>query len=117
MKSIIATLALGVIVLSGGARADLTPPTVEMSHAQILRMEPPSYPAIALKAGIEGEVVVDVQVDTDGKTKNVRVVRSSSSSLEQAVIASVMEAEFVPATMPSGKVTSWVQIPFTFKKR
>lgn len=116
MKTIIATLALGVIMISGSVRADITPPSLEMSHAQILTMERPSYPAIALKAGIEGEVIVDVQVGTDGKAKNIRIVRSDSPSLERAVIASVMDAEFVPATMPTGNVTSWVQIPFTFKK-
>lgn len=117
MKPIIATLALGLVMLTGSSRADLTPPALEMSHAQILNMERPSYPAIALKAGIEGQVVVDVQVGTDGRARNVRIVKSDSPSLERAVIASVMDAEFAPATMPTGKVTSWVQIPFTFKKR
>lgn len=58
--------------------------------AQVLRRAQPNYPTSARRAGVEGRVVLTVQVRTDGRVGSVRVSRSSgSAALDSAAISAV----------------------------
>lgn len=60
----------------------------------------PRYPPRALRAGIEGTVVIEATIGKDGKTKNIKVIRSSSFPiLDQAAIEAIQKWEYTPTTI------------------
>jgi len=75
------------------------------------------YPEMARKACIEGQVVVRVLVDKNGKPKKVVVQQSDSQMLNQAAIDAVMHSTFTPAIQNGQPITCWVSIPIRFKLR
>jgi TonB family protein len=119
MNYLLATLASSIVWLSTVNGNDVTVPTapVAMKPAEVIRIEKPVYPDFARLYGMEGEVVVEVQVDVDGKAKHVHLVKGDHPVFNSAVIAAVLNADYAPATMQGNAVKSWVKIPFTFKNR
>jgi TonB family protein len=56
---------------------------------------PPAYPLAAKAAGIEGKVVIKGTIGTDGKIRNLRVVKGPMV-LRQAAIDAVLRWEYHP---------------------
>lgn len=92
-----------------------TPFVDVMKEPVVLRLEKPRISEAARLAGAKGEVVAQVHIDTDGKPLAVRVVRSSNTLMNDAVIAALMRSEYQPAQMSSGPVRCWLTVPFRFK--
>jgi TonB family protein len=115
MNSIIATIVSGLVSLTSPYPMEEV--RLEMNPAQLIRLEHPTYPAVARHLGLEGEVIVNVQVDTDGTASHVVIVKSDSPVFEESVRLAVMNAEYAPAVTGKGVVKSWVQIPFSFKRK
>lgn len=64
----------------------------------ILSKVKPTYPQSARSAGIEGTVIVKIQVLTNGRPGNVSIARSSGNrDLDNAAIDAVEQFQFVPA--------------------
>lgn len=59
---------------------------------------PPVYPAIAQQARVEGIVIIEATIGTDGRVKDARVLRSQPL-LEQAAIDAVMQWRFTPTLL------------------
>jgi TonB family protein len=79
------------------------------------RMVPPRYPKEAKKAKLEGRVLLQVKVETDGTVSEVKV-SESVPGLDEAAIASVREWEFAPALDCDGNaIAAWIPIPVRFK--
>ena len=79
-------------------------------------MPPPRYPADALKGGIEGEVVLDLQVDANGIVRDVRVVQSQPAAVfDEAAIAAARGWGLNPAAQEPGPLPGWgrAAIPFS----
>ena len=69
---------------------------------------PPAYPAMARRLGEEGEVRLDVQVGPQGKVLEVRLKKSSGSTLlDQTAIETVKRWRFSPATVDGKPVAEW----------
>ena len=67
------------------------------------------YPRSAIRMGIEGLVVLDVQVGTDGRAQAVKVRQSSGYDvLDEAAATMVREARFAAATVDGAPVTDWL---------
>jgi len=58
----------------------------------------PTYPAVALGARVQGVVILEAVIGTDGKVLNARVLRSVPL-LDQAAIDAVMQWEFTPTRL------------------
>ena len=58
----------------------------------------PIYPAVAQSAKVQGVVILEVLIGTDGKVTNARV-RRSVPLLDQAAIDAVMQWEFTPTLL------------------
>jgi protein TonB len=56
----------------------------------------PIYPARAAERGIEGYVIVEYTVTKDGTTKNVHVIKSTSSLFDHAAIESAQKYKYKP---------------------
>lgn len=82
---------------------------------QIIKKVEPTYPEPALRAGLEGKVIVKMWVDTDGKVKKVVVLKSDFDIFNEPAIEAAKQFVFVPAYMNNEPVAIWVSYPFLFK--
>lgn len=92
-----------------------TPPSPGAS-LQYLRAPPPSYPRAALKDRLQGTVLLQVRVDTDGRPVAVDIARSSGHRvLDQAAQQQVMRQwRFRPATQEGHAVEAIGLVPVAF---
>ena len=76
----------------------------------------PQYPFEMRRAGIEGEVVVEFIVDTNGDVRNPFIVRSTQREFESAAIQAVSKWKFRPGRKGGRTVnTGRVQQLISFK--
>ncbi|KAA3662933.1 MAG: energy transducer TonB [Calditrichaeota bacterium] len=74
------------------------------------------YPDIARKAGIEGRVIVNVLVGTDGTVKDTKILKSlGHTGCDEAAIAAIKAVRWTPAKQRDRAVQVWVGIPVIFK--
>ncbi len=86
-------------VLGGvlGGTGDAAPIVdLPFSQAKVLKQVRPKYPAIAKKAGVQGVVIVEAIIDTDGTVQEVKILRSIPL-LDQAAQNAVKQWRFEPA--------------------
>lgn len=77
---------------------------------------PPTYPPAALRNGVEGSVVVRVDVDATGYPMNVTIIqRSGSRDLDRAASDAVRRWRFQPAQSNGVAVPGSIEVPFDFK--
>ena len=75
----------------------------------------PPYPSAAREQGIQGVVLLEVQVKADGRAGEVRLKASSGSALlDEAALKTVKGWTFVPARRGPRSVESWVEVPVKF---
>lgn len=77
---------------------------------------PPAYPIDALRAGIQGTVLLKVLVDPTGKPVSVKIAHSSGSrALDTAARRHVLAAwRFHPALRNGHAIEAWVLVPVRF---
>lgn len=118
--------------LNPGARTSKTPPrTVIVPSEESLPKpeefvafeEPPSpisipqpkYPETALKAGVEGMVILHILIDKSGKVQDVRIVKGANPDLDKAAMEAVRQSTWKPAMRNHEPVAVWVSFPVRFK--
>lgn len=82
---------------------------------EVLNQEQPKYPALALKAGLEGTVWVKLWVDESGRVVQVYVVKADAQIFEQAALDAARLWRFKPALSKGKPVATWVSVPFRFR--
>lgn len=76
----------------------------------------PPYPLAARRLGVEGRVVLRVHVLADGRSAEVRIVRSSGHALlDESALSTVRRWRFVPATRAGTPVAASVDVPISFR--
>jgi len=83
---------------------------------QIVRLEKPEFPSFVWKIGGEGQVVIRVLIDANGKPLDSQILKSTNPVFEPPVIEAVMKSQFNPAQMGQGPVAAWLTIPFRFRQ-
>ncbi len=76
----------------------------------------PEYPAVAKDAEVEGDVVVEVTVDEEGKVSNARVV-SGHPMLQASAIVAAKEWTFNPTSIDGNPVKVSGVLTFRFRIR
>lgn len=77
----------------------------------------PVYPDFARKAGVQGTVILEVEVYSDGVIGDIRVkksVQSGPGGLDEAAIAAVRKVKFQPGRSSGRPVDTLVIIPVEF---
>lgn len=100
LRAILWSLAL--LLFTGTAHSE---PPLERGGSQDAEVLPPElsvsfdapYPPDALRDRIEGRVILELLVSTEGKVEAAEVIEGPSASLNEAARAAVMRFEFVPA--------------------
>jgi protein TonB len=76
----------------------------------------PDYPAEARRRGLQGKVVLLVEVSAAGLPASVAVASSSGhAALDQAALAAVQRWRFSPATRGGAPVAGTAQVPIQFR--
>ena len=77
---------------------------------------PPAYPLQALRAGVQGTVLLKVLVGADGEPMQVAIERSSGSrSLDDAARRHILAAwRFHPAMRDGHAIEAWALVPVQF---
>lgn len=92
------------------------PPSAVDFSADYLQNTAPVYPLSARRRGLEGQVLVHVQVLENGHSGAVDIKLSSGhESLDNAALHAIQEWRFVPATRGGHAIMTWVEIPIHFK--
>ncbi len=74
----------------------------------------PKYPDRARKLGIEGDVVLEVEVFADGNVGDVRVIKSLFPTLDAEAVKAVRQWKFSPAKNGGVAVPVFVTFPVAF---
>lgn len=76
------------------------------------------YPPIALEAGIEGTVILQVFVSKKGFVEDVVMQKSlPNTGFDEAAIRTVKQVRFKPAMQRDRPLGVWIAIPIRFKLR
>ena len=79
---------------------------------------PPEHPFAARRRGLEGRVLLRVEVDRAGAVERVTVTGSSGHGLlDEAARRAVGEWRFLPATVAGEAVSGAVDVPVSFRLR
>jgi protein TonB len=74
------------------------------------------YPEIARKAGVEGKVVVHVQISEKGAVVNTKILQSlGNNGCDEAAVDAIKSVKWKPAMQRDRPVKVWVAIPVVFK--
>lgn len=94
------------------------PVTQASASAGYLKNPAPEYPAIAMRRGWEGTVLLRVHVLASGKPGEIQIQKSSGrGQLDDAAQAAVKRWSFVPAKQGDVAQDGWVSVPIDFKIR
>ncbi len=67
-----------------------------------LNYEPPVYPPDAEKAGVEGTVTLQLDIDKTGKVKGAVVIESAGNGFDESAVEAAKKLEFEPARKADG---------------
>ncbi|HXZ29427.1 MAG TPA: energy transducer TonB [Terriglobales bacterium] len=112
---------VGLILLLYAAVAPAGAQRVECGvlTGKVVHMVRPKYPEVAKAAGIQGEVVLEALVGTEGEVLKLRVVRSASPLLSQAAVGAVEQWRYLPLRL-DGKAVEFettIRVRFVLPKK
>jgi periplasmic protein TonB len=81
---------------------------------QLLYKEEPEYSDEARKARHEGTVLIDMDIDANGRPVNIRVVRGLGLGLDEKAMAAVSHWKFRPAMAGDRAVTAPARVQVSF---
>ena len=107
-------------VTPGGAlQGDTTKPPADFVPVDkvpvVVAKSEPVYPALAMKAGIEGIVWVKIWVDKTGKPRDAVIIKSEQGILNKSALDAAWQFRFTPGYIKDKPVDVWVVVPFKFK--
>jgi TonB family protein len=82
---------------------------------RLVRKTDPVYPEQDRKAKIDGTVVLNVIVGSDGKVRDIHVARSLKPELDEAAITAIRQWEFQPGTYLGKPVATKVNVEMNFR--
>lgn len=91
----------------------ITPPDLRAAYLANPR---PSYPLAARRLGLEGKVVLRVEILENGSVAQAQVARGSGHDmLDQSALQAVKQWRFVPARRGGEAVGAAVEVPISFR--
>lgn len=93
------------------------PEGISIEPAVVVEKVDPPYPEVAVRAQVEGSVVLDIGIDETGRVTDVQVTRGLPFGLSEAAADAVRKWKYRPARGPGGPIPSrkTVRILFTLR--
>jgi TonB family protein len=92
----------GAVIVAPKTDGEEAPTPGKATLPRPLNYAPPEYPPEAKKAGLEGTVTLQLDIDRNGKVTKAAVVESAGSGFDEAAIAAANKLEFAPARRADG---------------
>ncbi|MFA6234732.1 MAG: TonB family protein [Bacteroidota bacterium] len=73
------------------------------------------YPKEAVRKGLEGTVIVETDIDEDGRVADCRVVKSVHPLLDAAALHAVKSVSFIPGQRNGKPLEATISIPIKFR--
>jgi len=83
---------------------------------RLLKPALPEYPVLARQRHIEGDVVVQADIDVNGNVKSVKVI-SGSELLRDAALNAVRQFKYSPAQLDGSPTNSQVLVTVKFRSK
>jgi len=109
--------ALATITATSPSATSPAPAKVELpTHvAAYLQNPKPDYPALSVRRGEQGQVVLNVLIGVDGKAKKTEIDKSSGfERLDAAALATVQRWRYVPGKRGGVPEEMWFKVPLAF---
>ena len=90
-------------------------PGLKTTAPRLIHKVEPEYSPEAREAGLEGTVVLSVEVGTDGKAHDIRVRRSLGMGLDEKAVETVRAWKFEPGTRDGKPVAVQATIEMNFR--
>lgn len=111
-----ATASATIAAVSPAATSP-APAKVELpTHvATYLQNPKPDYPALSVRRGEQGQVVLNVLIGVEGKAQKAEIVKSSGfERLDAAALATVLRWRYVPGKRGGVPEEMWFKVPLAF---
>ncbi|MCK8601159.1 energy transducer TonB [Desulfoferrobacter suflitae] len=83
---------------------------------QVIKQHKPSYPLLARRRNLTGNVTVKFLVDRRGKVCKPKIIEAHPEGVfEQSVLESVTKWRFKPGVYQGSEVSTWVVLPIQFR--
>lgn len=82
---------------------------------KVLTRIQPDYPELARIARLEGEVILEVVINEEGKIESIKVLNSSNNLFNDAAIKAVTQWRFEPGTINNRPVKAYYLLTIKFK--
>jgi protein TonB len=109
--------ASATLTATSPAAASPAPAKVELpTHvAAYLQNPKPDYPALSVRRGEQGQVVLNVLIGVEGKAQKAEIVKSSGfERLDAAALATVLRWRYVPGKRGGVPEEMWFKVPLAF---
>ena len=73
------------------------PPIRTNREAKPIQTARASYPAIALRMGLESDVTLRIEVDPEGKVTRAEIIKSGGAGFDEEALKAVKQSRFEPA--------------------
>lgn len=84
---------------------------------KIIHSSDPKYTHLAAQAGIEGDCILLLIVDAEGKPQDIRVEKSLETGLDANAVAALKKFRFKPATLNGKAVPVKIAVNIQFRLR
>jgi protein TonB len=95
--------------------AAVRPPISQVVESRLLESPPPAYPPAAEKAGVSGTVELAAVIGTDGRLKDIRVVKGHPLLNDAAIEGAKMQL-YSPYLLNSEPQEVPTRLRFVFKR-
>ena len=109
-----------VVAPQAAAPAVTAPPApvrfeLPSSDADYLQNPKPAYPGLSKRLGEQGQVVVRVFIEVNGRAQKAEIKQSSGfERLDQAALSTVLRWRYVPAKRAGVAESMWFNVPINF---
>lgn len=113
-------ILLAVLVFTSPVRAEQVDANAQgVVSPRVVKSVPPAYTPEAMRARIEGQVVMSAVVKDDGTVDEIKIVKSLDSmyGLDEEAVKALKQWKFEPGTLKGKPVAVRVQVEMDFNLR
>jgi TonB family protein len=74
-----------------------------------------TYPPMALRRGMEGDVTLRIQIDTEGKVTRAEIIKSGGMGFDEEALKAVKQSRFEPAQKDGQNVSAEFTFVYRFR--
>jgi len=112
--SILTAVFLATIVINGCGGNEVLVSDCN-NEPQLIKKVEPEYPRMARQAGLEGDVLLSFTVDRAGSVKNIEIVTSGITALDESAKIAVSQYQYNPACRMGLAIESRVTVVIEFR--